>query len=362
MVACNGGLQLIAAIGQNAKRRTCCLRGRHTVGTGHRRVGPYGPGPLASGDGAGLTSPAQPGAIASGAIKVTRLTLWRFKNRPVLRFAEAATNRHPPAARRRSLIDMLALMGGSSFGQALRVVTFGESHGPAVGAVIDGCPPRLILDVEDVQRDLDRRRPGQSRLTTQRQEQDRAEILSGIFEGRTLGTPIAIVVRNDDARPGAYEAMKDLYRPSHADFTTEAKYGLRDWRGGGRASARETVGRVAAGAVARVLLRSVAGVEVLAWVRQVADIEVEVSPHDVDLDAVEANDVRCPDRVTASAMVARIEAARRDGDSVGGVVECVAPQLRAASGTSATQLRQLVVAEHEELARHVSSSKVAEWT
>lgn len=223
-------------------------------------------------------------------------------------------------------------MGGSSFGQALRVVTFGESHGPAVGAVIDGCPPRLALDVEDVQRDLDRRRPGQSRLTTQRQEQDRAEILSGIFEGRTLGTPIAIVVRNDDARPGAYEAMKDLYRPSHADFTTEAKYGLRDWRGGGRASARETVGRVAAGAVARVLLHSVAGVEVLAWVRQVADIQVEVSPQDVALDAVEANDVRCPDPITADAMVARIEAARRDGDSVGGVVECVARGVPAGLG------------------------------
>jgi chorismate synthase len=227
---------------------------------------------------------------------------------------------------------MLALMGGSSFGQALRVVTFGESHGPAVGAVIDGCPPRLVLDVEEVQRDLDRRRPGQSRLTTQRQEHDRAEILSGVFEGRTLGTPIAVVVRNNDARPGAYEAMKDLYRPSHADFTTEAKYGLRDWRGGGRASARETVGRVAAGAVARVLLRSVAGVEVLAWVRQVADIEVEVSPEDVGLDAVEANDVRCPDPITAKAMVARIEAARRDGDSVGGVIECVARGVPAGLG------------------------------
>ena len=227
---------------------------------------------------------------------------------------------------------MLALMGGSSFGQALRVVTFGESHGPAVGAVIDGCPPRLALDVEDVQKDLDRRRPGQSRLTTQRQEHDQAEILSGVFEGRTLGTPIAVVIRNDDARPGAYEAMKDLYRPSHADFTTEAKYGLRDWRGGGRVSARETVGRVAAGEVARVLLRSVAGVEVLAWVRQVADIEVEVPPQDVTLDAVEANDVRCPDRVTANAMVARIEAARRNGDSVGGVVECVARGVPAGLG------------------------------
>ena len=151
----------------------------------------------------------------------------------------------------------------SNSGRSFRITTFGESHGGGVGVVIDGCPPRLSLPLELIQRDLDRRRPGQSRLTTPRQEADHAEILSGVFEGRTLGTPIAILVRNKDARPSAYEAMKDLYRPSHADYTTEAKYGIRNWQGGGRASARETIGRVAAGAVARALLREVAGVEVV---------------------------------------------------------------------------------------------------
>ncbi|MEO6120573.1 MAG: chorismate synthase [Acidimicrobiales bacterium] len=223
-------------------------------------------------------------------------------------------------------------MGGSTFGQAFRVTTFGESHGPAVGAVVDGCPPRLALTAELVQRDLDRRRPGQSRLTTQRQEQDRAEILSGLFESHTLGTPIAILVRNTDAQPGAYDAMKDLYRPSHADFTTEAKYGVRDWRGGGRASARETTGRVAAGAVARALLAAAAGVEVLAWVRQIAEVSSDVEADTVTLDAVEANPVRCPDPVAAATMSGLIDAARRDGDSLGGVVECVARGVPAGLG------------------------------
>jgi len=160
----------------------------------------------------------------------------------------------------------------SHFGQAFRITTFGESHGGAVGVIVDGCPPRLPLELAEIQHDLDRRRPGQSRLTTQRQESDTAEILSGIFEGHTLGTPIAIVVRNEDARPQAYEHMKDLFRPSHADWTTEAKYGIRNWQGGGRASARETVGRVAAGAVARKLLRVAAGVEVVAWVSRVHQV------------------------------------------------------------------------------------------
>jgi chorismate synthase len=213
---------------------------------------------------------------------------------------------------------------GSSFGQAFRITTFGESHGGAVGVVIDGCPPRLPLGVEEIQRDLDRRRPGQSRLTTPRQESDRAEILSGIFEGQTIGTPIAILVRNEDARPSAYEAMKDVFRPSHADWTYEAKYGIRNWQGGGRASARETVGRVAAGAVARALLSRVAGVEVVAWVSRVHEIEAKLDPSAVTLAAVEANEVRCPDPEAAERMAAAIDAARRRGDSLGGVVECVA--------------------------------------
>ena len=143
----------------------------------------------------------------------------------------------------------------SQLGTIFRITTFGESHGGGVGVVIDGCPPRLALDAADIQRDLDRRRPGQSRLTTPRQEADRVEILSGVFEGRTLGSPIALLVRNEDARPEAYAEMKDLYRPSHADYTTEAKYGIRNWQGGGRASARETIGRVAAGAIARQAAR-----------------------------------------------------------------------------------------------------------
>jgi chorismate synthase len=212
----------------------------------------------------------------------------------------------------------------SSFGTLFRVSTFGESHGGGVGVVVDGCPPRLALDVAEIQRDLDRRRPGQSRLTTPRAEADRVEILSGLFEGQTLGTPIALLVRNEDARPAAYEAMKDVYRPSHADYTYEAKYGIRNWQGGGRASARETIGRVAAGAIARKLLREAAGIEVLAWVSQVQDLEAKVDAGSVTLAQVEANPVRCPDAEAAARMEEHIDAARRRGDSLGGVVSCVA--------------------------------------
>ena len=212
---------------------------------------------------------------------------------------------------------------GSSFGRLFCITTFGESHGGAVGVVVDGCPPRLPLAAEEIQRDLDRRRPGQSQITTPRDEPDRAEILSGVFEGHTLGSPIAIIVRNTDARPAAYAEFKDTYRPSHADYTYEAKYGIRNWQGGGRASARETVGRVAAGAIARKLLAVTAQVEVLAYVRRVHTIEATVDPSDVTLADVEANIVRCPDAAVAAAMIARIEEARRAGDSLGGVVECV---------------------------------------
>jgi chorismate synthase len=212
----------------------------------------------------------------------------------------------------------------SSFGHWLRISTFGESHGGGVGVVVDGCPPRLALDAEEIQRDLDRRRPGQSRLTTPRQEADQVEILSGVFEGHTLGSPIGLLVRNKDARPSAYEHLKDVYRPSHADYTTEAKYGIRNWQGGGRASARETVGRVAAGAIARKLLREVAGVEVLAWVHRVRDVEAKLDSESVTLEAVESSLVRCPDAVASEEMTAQIDAARERGDSLGGVVECVA--------------------------------------
>jgi len=213
---------------------------------------------------------------------------------------------------------------GSVFGHLFRISTFGESHGGGVGVVLEGCPPRLKIAVDEIQRDLDRRRPGQSVLTTPRQEADQAEILSGVFEGQTLGSPIAILVRNKDARPSAYEEMRDTYRPSHADFTTDAKYGVRNWQGGGRASARETIGRVAAGAIARKLLRDQAGVEVLSWVRRVKDIDSKVDPETVTLAEIESNDVRCPDSEAAEKMYALIDQLRRDGDSVGGVVECVA--------------------------------------
>src|SRR3954447_7926038 len=173
---------------------------------------------------------------------------------------------------------------GSSFGQLFRIMTWGESHGGGVGVVIDGCPPRLELSEEDIQRELDRRRPGQSALVTPRDEADRCQIMSGVFEGRTLGTPISILVMNKDARPEAYAEMKETYRPSHADFTYEAKYGIRNWQGGGRASARETIGRVAAGAVAQKVLRTLhPGFELLTYVSHVYDIAAEIDPSAVSI-------------------------------------------------------------------------------
>ncbi len=219
----------------------------------------------------------------------------------------------------------------SSFGHLFRLTTFGESHGPAVGVIVDGCPPGLAIDVADIQRDLDRRRPGQSRLVTQRDEADRVELLSGLFEGQTTGTPLMMMVRNSDQRSGAYDHLKDVYRPSHADYTYETKYGVRDHRGGGRSSARETIGRVAAGAVARLLLAE-QGVEVLAWVSQVHDIDANVDPSEVTFALVEADPTRCPDPETAGLMAEAIERARRDGDSLGGVVTVVARGVPAGLG------------------------------
>jgi chorismate synthase len=201
-----------------------------------------------------------------------------------------------------------------------------------VGVVVDGCPPRLPIDAEEIQRDLDRRKPGQSRLTTPRQEADRVEILSGVFEGHSLGTSIGLLVRNQDARSSAYEDMKDIYRPSHADYTTEAKYGIRNWQGGGRASARETIGRVAAGAIARKLIQELAGIEVLAWVQSVHDIDAEIDPAQVTLAQVEATPTRCPDPASAARMFDRIDEARRNQDSLGGVVQCIARRVPAGLG------------------------------
>src|SRR3954451_4111918 len=221
---------------------------------------------------------------------------------------------------------------GNSFGHLFRITTFGESHGGGVGVVIDGCPPRIAISADDVQRDLDRRRPGQSSIVTQRDEPDRAEILSGIFDGQTLGTPIAILVRNKDADPEGYKKIVNIFRPSHADFTYQAKYGIRAWQGGGRASARETIGRVAAGAVARKLLEVEAAVEIVAWVQRVADQEADVDPARVSRGDVEANIVRCPDPAAAEAMIGLIDAARKDGDSLGGVIEAVARRVPAGLG------------------------------
>ena len=200
---------------------------------------------------------------------------------------------------------------GNTFGQLFRVTTFGESHGGGVGVVIDGCPPQIELNQTDIQVELDRRRPGQSKITSQRQETDRCEILSGIFDGRTLGTPIAILVRNEDARPEAYTELKETFRPSHADFTYQAKYGIRNWQGGGRASARETIGRVAAGAVARKVLGKIfAGIEIVAYVRQIHEITAEIDRSTVRRETVGANMVRCPDQIAAKQMISLIEKTR----------------------------------------------------
>ena len=210
------------------------------------------------------------------------------------------------------------------FGHLFRIATWGESHGGGVGVVVDGCPPRIELSEADIQPDLDRRRPGQSKIVTPRKEPDRVQILSGVFEGKTLGTPISMWVRNEDARPEAYTEMATKFRPSHADYTYQAKFGIRNWQGGGRTSARETIGRVAAGAIAKKVLRERFGVEVLAYVKQVRDLVAQVDPERVKFKEIESNIVRCPDSATANQMIQLIEKMRKAGDSVGGIVEGVA--------------------------------------
>ncbi len=214
---------------------------------------------------------------------------------------------------------------GSSFGDLFRISTFGESHGGGVGVIVEGCPPRLELDLNEIQAELNRRKPGQSHITTPRKEADQVEILSGLLDGKTtLGTPIAMLVRNKDQRPGDYTDMAVAFRPSHADATYQSKYGIQARSGGGRASARETIGRVAAGAIAKQLLRKASGTEVLAWVKRIHSIEANgINPSTVSMDDIEANIVRCPDAAVASQMIERIEAIGRDGDSCGGVIECV---------------------------------------
>ena len=212
----------------------------------------------------------------------------------------------------------------SSLGSAFCIHTFGESHGGAVGVVIDGCPPNIPLSEEHIQAELDRRRPGQSEIVTPRKESDTCQILSGTAEGRTLGTPIAITVANQDQRPGAYDEMAKKYRPSHADYTYDAKFGIRALSGGGRASARETIGRVAAAAVARRVLTVLAPkVEVLSWVKSIHDIDAEVDPASVTREQIESNIVRTADPAAAEKMIERIKQVRADGNSIGGTIECV---------------------------------------
>ncbi len=212
----------------------------------------------------------------------------------------------------------------NSFGHLFRITTWGESHGGGVGVVVDGCPPRLKLTEADIQPDLDRRRPGQSKIVTPRKESDTVHILSGTFEGKTLGTPISMWVKNEDQRSEAYNEMATKFRPSHADYTYHAKYGIRAWPGGGRTSARETIGRVAAGAIAKKILSEQFGVEVLAYVKQVQKLVADVDPETVKAKQIESNILRCPDSAMAAKMIRLIEKTRTAGDSVGGIVEGVA--------------------------------------
>lgn len=216
-------------------------------------------------------------------------------------------------------------MAGNTFGQLFKISTFGESHGPAIGVIIDGCPSQLPIDLEFIQSELDKRKPGQSRITTQRKESDTVQVLSGIFEGKSTGTPIALLIPNEDHRSKDYEHNKDVYRPSHADYTYDAKYGFRDHRGGGRSSARETAARVAAGAVAKLLLQH-HGIEIFAHVSAVGKI---IAPNLEDLTITELtalreeNIVRCADPATAKQMIETIDGIRKDGDTIGGKVSCI---------------------------------------
>lgn len=221
------------------------------------------------------------------------------------------------------------IMSGNSFGKLFRLTTFGESHGPAIGGIIEGCPAGLSIDVGKVQNQLDRRRPGQSKITTQRKEQDQVELLSGIFENTTLGTPIGFIIRNKDHRSQDYEHLKDSFRPSHADLTYQQKYGFRDYRGGGRASARETACRVVAGAIAAQMLP---GIRINAYVSAVGQIELTHDYRDLDLSLTDENIVRCPDAATADRMIATIEEVRKLGDSLGGVITCVIREVPAGWG------------------------------
>lgn len=210
----------------------------------------------------------------------------------------------------------------STYGKIFKIATFGESHGAAIGVVVEGCPAGVAFDLEFIQQELDRRKPGQSRITTQRREADTVQVLSGVFEGKTTGTPIAMVIQNEDQRSKDYSHISQQFRPSHADFTYQTKYGVRDYRGGGRSSARETAARVAAGALAKLLLKDL-GVNVQAYVSQVGKLKLEKEYQELDLSLTDTNAVRCPDPVMAQTMFDYIDEIRKQGDSIGGVVSCV---------------------------------------
>jgi len=213
-------------------------------------------------------------------------------------------------------------MAGNTFGKLFTLTTFGESHGEALGGVIDGCPAGLQIDLDFIQTELDRRRPGQSHIVTQRKESDTVEFLSGIYEGKTMGTPIGFIVRNENQKSKDYEHNVDVYRPSHADYTYNAKYGMRDHRGGGRSSARETVSRVVAGAIAKLILKQ-QGISIHAYTSQVGEIKLLKDYHDLDLSKTDSNIVRCPDALIADTMIQKIEQVRKAGDTIGGVISCV---------------------------------------
>jgi len=210
-------------------------------------------------------------------------------------------------------------MRGNSFGQLFKLHTFGESHGAAIGGIIDGVPAGLLLDMDAIQIDLDRRKPGQSKITTQRKESDQVQFLSGIFEGKTIGTPIGFIIPNEDQKSKDYSHLKDVYRPSHADFTYDQKFGDRDYRGGGRSSARETACRVVAGAIAKQVLK-LEGIQINGYVSQVENIRLEIPVEKLDFAESEKNIVRCPDLETANRMISRIEEVKKEGDTVGGIV------------------------------------------
>lgn len=220
-------------------------------------------------------------------------------------------------------------MAGNTFGKTFRLTTFGESHGTAIGGVIDGCPPGIVVDFEMIQKELDRRRPGQSAIVTQRKEADKVEFLSGIFEGKTTGAPIGFMVVNTNQKSDDYSHIKDVYRPSHADYTYDKKYGIRDYRGGGRSSARETISRVVGGAIAKQLMPEIT---INAFVSSVGDIFIDKPYQALDFSLTETNDVRCPDLATAKKMEDYIKQVRKEGDTVGGTVTCVIKNVPAGLG------------------------------